>query len=124
MPAGLLVTVPVPSPATCTVNTYPDDPNPAVTLRSWLIETVQFPLPPQSPLHPVNVPPPACSCSVTVWLDENIALHVPLVHEMPAGVDVTVPMPFTVTLSVCMPAVPANVAVTARIRSMVTVHGP
>ena len=51
MPAGLLVTVPVPFPANVTVMPVPCV-NDAVTLIAALIVTVQTPVPVQPPLHP------------------------------------------------------------------------
>jgi hypothetical protein len=66
IPAGVLVTVPVPVPARVTVSANVTTVNVAVTLRAWLIDTVQPPVPVHAPLQPVNVwPAAAVAVSVT-----------------------------------------------------------
>ncbi len=57
MPAGLLVTVPLPVPASVTVRANCVAVNVAVTLCAWLIVTWQLPVPVQAPLQPANVEP-------------------------------------------------------------------
>ena len=52
MPAGLLVTVPLPVPASVTVRANCVAVNVAVTLWAWFIVTWQLPVPVQAPLHP------------------------------------------------------------------------
>ena len=68
MPAGLLATVPVPPPCFTTVSvrvTGVGDVNCAVTLRAWVIVTVQVPVPEQpDPLQPAKFDPVA-SCAVS-----------------------------------------------------------
>jgi hypothetical protein len=63
IPAGALVTVPVPDPASLTVNAklVVPPPNVAVTAVAAVIVNVQVPVPSQlfAPLHPVNVDPAA-----------------------------------------------------------------
>ena len=68
MPAGELVTVPVPVPDLATVNEYVDaGPNSAVTDCALLIVTTQLPVPLQvAPLQPTKVEPAAAAAdSVT-----------------------------------------------------------
>ncbi len=58
IPAGLLVTVPVPFPAFVTVSVCGPALNVAVTDTGWVIVTVQLPVPLQPPpLHPVKADP-------------------------------------------------------------------
>ena len=94
MPAGALVTVPLPAPALVTVSAKDDCMNVAVTEVAALIATVQVPVPEHPlPLQPVNVES-AAAAAVNVT-------EVPLVNdaeqvapqEMPAGLLVTVPLP-------------------------------
>src|SRR5882672_1770788 len=94
MPAGALVTVPLPAPALVTVSAKDDCMKVAVTEVAALIATVQVPVPEHPPpLQPVNVEPAAAA-------DVNVT-EVPLVNdaeqvapqEIPAGLLVTVPLP-------------------------------
>jgi hypothetical protein len=55
MPAGALVTAPLPVPALVTVSARLFNPKLAVTLRASLIVTVQADVPVHAPLQPVNV---------------------------------------------------------------------
>ena len=100
MPGGSLVIVPVPPPALTTVRVRivgVDElfVNCAVTLRAWLIVTVQVPVPEQpAPDQPANVEPSLPGVAVNVTT-------VPLVYPneqaggqlMPLGLLVTVPLP-------------------------------
>ena len=56
MPAGLLVTVPLPVTVTDRVRRAT---NVAVTERFWVIATLQAPVPVQAPDQPVNAKPAA-----------------------------------------------------------------
>jgi len=93
IPAGLLVTVPVPAPAGVTVNTKVGA-KVAVTVVAAEIVTVQAPVPVHPPpLQPLKVEPAAgAAVSVTavplVKLAEQVAPQ-----AMPAGELVTVPLP-------------------------------
>ena len=57
MPAGALVTVPVPAPIFVTVRAYWIDAKVAVTSFAASMVTVQVPVPVQAPDHPVKVDP-------------------------------------------------------------------
>jgi hypothetical protein len=105
-PAGLLVTVPLPVPATLTVSAWGITGGGvkvkvAVTLRAWVILTVQEPVPLHpSPLQPTNVDPlAAAAVNVTLVPASKAALHA-AGQLMPAGLLVTVPLPVPATLTV------------------------
>jgi hypothetical protein len=108
MPAGALVTVPLPVPASVTVKAGGVE-KAAVTDFAAVIVTLQAPLPVQAPLQDVKAPPFAGvvvkATSVPLVKD---ALQVPG-HWMPGGSLVTEPSPVLVTVRVtgCV-----NVAVT------------
>jgi len=91
IPAGLLVTVPVPEPLKVTVRGYVVKAKVAVTDCGPLIVTEHVLVPVQPPLHPVNVDPTAgVAVSVTVPLN-NAEQVVP--QLIPGGVLVTFPEP-------------------------------
>ena len=93
MPAGELVTVPVPAPALVTVSAKDACMKVAVTLVAALSVTVHGPVPEQPPPQPVNVEPAAgVAVKVTAVPLVKPAAHV-APQEMPAGVLVTVPAP-------------------------------
>ena len=96
MPAGALVTVPAPVPASVTPSENVGAANVAVAvlLESIVIVHVPVPVHPPVPLQPVNVLPPlGAAVSVTTWPDVKFAEHVPVVQLIPAGALVTVPVP-------------------------------
>src|SRR5215831_3154383 len=102
----------------------------AVTLRAWVMLTVQGPVPLHpSPLHPVNVDPLAgVAAKVTLCPLGKAVLHV-AGQLIPAGLLVTVPLPVPATLTVSSwgiigGGVKVKVAVTLRARVMLTVQGP
>ena len=70
MPAGLLVTVPLPAPVLLTVNAYVINAKLAVTAFAAFIVTLQVPIPEHPlPLQPVNVEPvDAAAVKVTAVL--------------------------------------------------------
>ena len=94
MPAGALVTVPLPVPALLTVSVKDCNEKVAVTDLAALILTVQVPLPEQPlPFHRLNVEPTAgTAVKVTEAPLANAAAQV-VPHEIPAGLLVTVPVP-------------------------------
>src|SRR5882724_3373225 len=94
MPAGALVTVPVPFPDFVTERAKVGAVNVAVTLWATLMVTVQVPVPVQPPpLQPVKVEPATgAAVRVTIVPIENEAEQV-APQEMPAGLLVTVPLP-------------------------------
>jgi hypothetical protein len=122
MPAGVLVTVPLPVPDLVTLRGKVCSAKVAVTERAALIVTVQVPVPVQAPLQPVNVEPVAGAAvkAITVPL-ENEAEHV-APQEMPAGVLVTVPAPLPDLVTVRVKVFSAKVAVTERAALIVTVQ--
>ena len=90
MPAGLLVTVPVPFPARVTVSGN-SNLKVAVTDSDALIVTEHVPVPEQAPLQPVKTEPvAACAVKVIMVPSENPNTHL-LGQLMPAGLLVTEP---------------------------------
>jgi hypothetical protein len=96
IPVGLLVTVPVPVPALCTVSWMGE----AVELNVAVTDFVAFrervhvaAVPLQAPDHPANLEPDlgvAVSLRDVPWV--NFALHV-VVQSMPEGLLLIVPAP-------------------------------
>jgi hypothetical protein len=67
--------------------------NAAVTLRAALIATTQLPVPLHAPPQPPNIDP-ACGVAVSITDAPEAKLSPQVLpHEMPAGTDVTVPVP-------------------------------
>src|SRR2546422_863502 len=97
MPAGELVSVPVPVPVLETVNVRFCNVNIAVTEPAWLIVTWHVPVPAQpSPLHPVkSLPVAGVAVSVTTAAAGKGAEQVDP-QSIPAGELVTVPEPLPV----------------------------
>jgi hypothetical protein len=127
IPAGLLVTVPIPAPAgvTVRVNVFTGAVKVAVTVWSAFITTIQDPVPLQPPpLQPVNVEPPvgAAVRATVLPLGKSAAQIVP--QEIPLGLLVTVPVPVpdVVTVNWFVLAMVLNVADTLALP--VTVQGP
>jgi hypothetical protein len=129
IPAGLLVTVPVPVPAFETVSVRGDGGavNVAVTERLMLIVSVHVPVPEQPPVQPANVWPGAgVAVRITTEPLAKLAEQVDP-QSIPAGVLVTTPLPLPAleTSSVrCSPDDVVNVAVTERSPLIVSVHAP
>jgi len=95
IPAGLLVTVPVPVPASCTVMRTPDEVklNVAVTEAAAVSVKVHVPVPLHAPDQPANVEPvPGVAVSVTAVPTAMLPLHV-VPQLIPAGLLVTAPAP-------------------------------
>jgi hypothetical protein len=119
IPAGLLLTVPL--PATVTVNGKLTIPNVAMTEVLPFSVIAQPPVPVQAPLHPVKLlPVPGVAVSVTTVPPLKLAVQVPG-QVIPPGLLVTVPPPTTVTDSgkVCV-----NMAVTDSAALTVTTQLP
>jgi len=127
MPAGLLVTVPVPVPAfeTVRVLVVPEPVKVAVTTWSELITTVHVPAPEQPPpLQPAKVEPAeAAAVSVTEVPSLNCAEQV-RPQLMPAGLLVTVPAPTFETVRVLVVTELVKVAVTVWSALITTVQVP
>ncbi len=119
MPAGALVTVPVPVPALLTVNVLVPSGALKFAVTVWLpfIVTVQGPVPLQPPpLQPVKIAPPAVvAVNVTKLPAGKLAEHT-APQLIPAGVLVTVPLaapvPVLLTVNVFMLGRAVKVAVT------------
>ena len=124
MPAGALVTVPVPLPAFVTVSAKGCSANVAVTALAAFSVRVHAPVPAHAPLHPVNIAPaPGVALRVT---------RVPLLNDAeqvapqltPAGVLVTAPGPAPARLTVSTKDCRPKLADTELAALMVTVHAP
>jgi hypothetical protein len=115
MPAGELVTVPLPAPALVTVSAKDDCMKVAVTVVAAFIVTVQVvAMPEQPPLQPVKVDPAAAAAvrvtEVPVAYDaEQVAPQ-----EMPVGLLVTVPLPAPALETVRVEPADTPVPVTSR----------
>ena len=97
IPAGLLVTVPVPGPTADTV-TVPGAEKVAPTVVSAFSTTVHFPAPEQAPLHPENGSP-AAGVAVRVTAEPAAKRALQVVPQfMPAGVLLTIPDPLGETV--------------------------
>src|SRR5439155_981985 len=125
MPAGALVTVPLPVPDLVTVSVKQLCMKVAVTGAAAFIVTVQGPVPVQPPpLQPVNVDPAAgVAVSVTAAPLANAAAQV-APQEMPAGALVMVPDPAPALVNVSVSDWSAKVAVTLWAALIVTEHVP
>src|SRR5438309_1341194 len=125
IPAGELVTVPLPVPALLTVSAKLGRLKVAVTVVAAETVTVQAPVPEQPPpLQPVKVEPAAdAAVSVTAVplakLAEQVAPQV-----IPAGELVTVPLPVPALLTVSAKLGRLKVAVTVVAAETVTVQAP
>jgi len=94
MPAGLLVTVPLPVPVLDTVNAYAFSAKLAVTDLAASIVTMQAPVPEQPlPLQPVKVEPVAAEALSVTTVLVAYASEQPEPQSMPTGSLVTVPLP-------------------------------
>jgi hypothetical protein len=93
MPVGLLVIVPAPKPALCTVSCTEDTLNMAVTDVLAVRVAAQGPVPLQAPDQPAKVDPGAAVSVSVTWVPlAKLAVHV-APQLMPAGVLVTIPAP-------------------------------
>jgi len=125
IPAGELVTVPLPVPALLTVSAKVGRAKVAVTVVAALRVTVQVPVPEQPPpLQPVKVEPAAgVAVSVTAVplakLTEQVAPQL-----IPTGELVTVPLPVPAGVTVRVKLCRVKVAVTVVAAETVTTHDP
>ena len=93
-----------------------------VTLRAALMLTEHVPVPVQSPLQPPNSEPdPALAVSVTTTFCANDALQV-LPHEMPAGAELTEPLPAPARVTPSDRVTTEKLAVTATVADIGTVQ--
>jgi hypothetical protein len=124
MPAGALVTVPLPAPVLLTVSEKLWSAKVAVTDVAALIVTVQVPVPVQPPLQPVKVEPAAGAAVrvTTVPVVKEVEHVAP--QEMPAGALVTVPLPAPALVMVSAKDDCMKVAVTEVAALIATVQVP
>jgi hypothetical protein len=93
IPAGEEATVPLPAPLLLTARLYRSMSKLAVTDLAASMVTVQVPVPLHAPDHPANVDVPSgLAVNVTSVPAARLAAHV-LPQEIPAGDEVTVPLP-------------------------------
>jgi hypothetical protein len=130
MPAGLLVTVPVPDFAAVSLTVCPVPvflENVAVTVVSELSVMVHCPVPEHPPpLQPANTEPSPLAVRTTLVPLEKLVEHV-LPQLIPAELLLTFPLPLPslVTMRANVPAVCwVNVAVTSILALTVTLHVP
>ncbi len=122
IPAGLLVTVPLPAPNGETVSVK-SGVKVAVTFWAALMVTLQAPVPVQAPLQPVNTDPAAgVAARLTTVPELYWAEHV-APQLIPAGELVTVPVPVPPGVTVKVNS-GAKVAVTTIAEFTVTVQVP
>jgi hypothetical protein len=125
IPAGLEVTVPLPDPVLLTESVNVCRLKVAVTDVAAFMVTAHVPVPEQPPpLQPAKVEPPAgAAVSVTtvplLYVAEQVAPQL-----IPAGLDVTVPLPDPVLLTDSVNVCTLKVAVTDVAAFMVTEHVP
>ena len=121
MPAGAEVTVPSPVPVLVTISELLRA-NAAFTVVSLVTVSMQAPVPTHEPLQPTNVDVPAAAAvkaSVEPW--STVSVQVPG-QLMPAGVEVTAPVPLPARLTVTAYRAVLNVAVTVVSAPSVTTH--
>ncbi len=119
------VTVPVPVPARTTVSVCCVGWKVAVTVVAALMVTTQLPVPEQPPpLQPVNVEPGLVVAVNTTTLPWSTAAAQVAPQVMPAGADVTVPVPMPAFTTVRVRVMGAKVATTVRALAIVTVQVP
>jgi hypothetical protein len=130
MPPGLETTVPAPAPFLITLSGYVlgggATVNAAATVCAVLMVTVHVPVPVQPPpLQPVKVEPvDGTAVKVTEVPELNEALQV-LPQVTPVGLEMTLPEPVPVLVTLrryAVGALWANVAVTLRAAVMLTVQ--
>ena len=125
MPVGVEVTVPVPVPAFPTVRVYERMLKVAVTVAAAETAMVQAPV----PLHPPPLQPakdePAAAAAVSTRLVPGVNEPAQVAPQlMPAGAEVTVPVPVPAFETVMVTGFGLNVAVTPSAVLVETVHVP
>ena len=124
MPAGVLVTVPVPVPLFVTDSVMGTSVNVAVTEVAALTVTAHVPVPEQAPLQPTNVEPASgVAVRVTAVPGVSACEHV-APQEIPADVPVTVPVPVPLLVTESVTGARAKVAVTEVAALTVTAQVP
>ena len=127
MPAGLLVTVPVPAPDFVTVSLTLKGLNVAVTdFAAFMVTEHVFAFPEHAPLQPANLSPvPAVAVNFTTVPLAKLAEHV-VPQLIPDGrlVIVPVPVPASAAVRVKLPPPALKVAVTDLAALIVTAHAP
>ena len=124
IPAGLLMTVPVPLPVLLIVSVVGAAVKVAATVCVPFMTTTQGPVPLQAPPQPAKVEPPVgVAVSVTVLPLAKLAEQVPP-QSIPAGVLVTVPVPVLFTESVAGDAAGSNCAFTIWLLFVTTTQDP
>src|SRR5439155_9857543 len=125
IPAGELVTVPLPVPAGLTVRAKLGTLKVAVTVVPAETVTTHVPVPEQPPpLQPVKVEPAAgVAVSVTAVPLAKLAVHV-APQVIPAGALVTVPLPVPAEVTVRVKVCSVKVAVTVVAAESVTTQVP
>ncbi len=124
MPAGELVTVPLPGPAVLTVRVLVCGVKVAVTVVAAVMFTVQEPVPEQPPPLQLEKVEPVAGVAVRVTALPLGKLAEQLVPQLiPAGELVTVPLPVPAVLTV-RAKVWLKVAVTVVVADMLTVQEP
>ena len=119
IPAGALVTVPVPAPASVRFNVFAVSKSALTDCAAFMV-TVHVPVPEQSaPVHPLKTQPPlGTAVSVTVGA---LKVKVQVAPQlMPDGLLVMRPVPGPVLVTVSAKPIGLNVAVTVRAWLIVT----
>jgi hypothetical protein len=125
MPAGVLVTVPLPAPALVTVRRKVGTVKLAVTVVAALIVTTQVPVPEQPPpLQPLKVDPAAATAVNVTWVPKLNEVEHAAPQLMPAGELLTVPVPLPDPFTVRAKDWTTKPAVTVVAAFMVTTHVP
>ena len=124
MPAGVEVTVPLPSASFTTSRSNVAGENVAVTVCAALIVRVHAPVPVHAPDQPANVEDASgVAVSVTRVPDENELLQA-APQKIASGDEVTVPLPAPARFTVSVYVTSVNVAVTFLAASIVTTQAP
>jgi len=101
IPAGLEVTVPLPVPPLLTERVKPCWSKLAVTMVAALMVTTHEPVPEHpAPLQPVKVDPPAAAAVRVTTVPPLYEAEQVAPQLIPAGLEVTVPLPVPVLLTV------------------------
>ena len=112
IPAGADVTVPVPVPVTATVSNRDCSVKVAVTLAACVMLTTHEPVPVHPPpAQPANVDDDAGDAVSVTCVPDTYSSVQSVPHVMPAGADVTVPVPVPASTTVNRELLRSNVAV-------------